>query len=142
MDYKEFLKDFEVSIATNKDKFVILSEPQLENLFFSHRELCETELLIIKYKTYKMLVQLKELKDNIWEIHIACPKDSLKANRILSMAIAMWCLKVGCPDIKALITSCPEGKIANMLRKIGASEVANDEGTLVFMATSKSFNLM
>ena len=76
-------------------------------------------------------VSHRELK--IFEMHIACPKESIRASRLLSIGVMEWLFEE--QEAKVLMTSCPEGKTANMIRKLGATEVREDPetGLLYFM---------
>jgi len=135
---------FKVNYATPEQSLDILSEPQLfaalplDNLselpgYISTRKI---PLYIITFKSFKMLFKVFEVKEGIHECHVACPKDSIRASRALTLASMQWFFKEAYPEAKGLITSCPEGKIANMCRKIGFKEVRKENDLVYFMAVS------
>lgn len=150
MEVNELIKDFTFEVATADEVLAILSEKRLIGLVSKKKTLTDLAATlhlkprlyyIVKYKQYRTLFETKQLAHNTCEVHIACPKDSLIASRILVLALCAWLLKVSELAPSALITSCPEGKIANMLRKIGTKEVKRVGDKIYFMATAETFNL-
>jgi hypothetical protein len=136
MDCAKLLTKFEVRLATLGEKEEILADAAL-----SHLPNITTTPHIIIYNSFRMLFEFNLKAGGIYEVHVACPKDSRQASRILALAMCAWLFKVGVSGITGLITSCPEGKIANMIRKIGGTEVKREGSTVYFMATVDSFNL-
>lgn len=93
-----------------------LSRPVLDCLGSKHN------YTLIVYKGYKLLVSivLKGKKAaGVYEVHIACPRDSIKASRALAMLGMRWVLTDTNIKAKKLITRAPEGKITNFAIKLG-----------------------
>ena len=65
----------------------------------------------------------------VYEVHIASPKDSIPYCRVLTKAVLSWLFEHGASKI---ITSCPEGKIANLARKTGLTEIDSINGLVYF----------
>lgn len=65
----------------------------------------------------------------IYDLHIACPKNSIRASRVLAICTAKWIAKIGAPDAQMLVTRCPEGSIANMCTKLGGHIIYKNEDT-------------
>lgn len=115
----------------------ILSEPRLlavlpiEGITHLYKYIQDSKhpYYILKYKQYSMLfIVWKVAGDSgIYECHVACPSDSIVASRVLTLSAMNWFFKEYKPEAKGLITSCPEGKIANMCRKIGFTEVKRED---------------
>jgi len=138
---------FTVTTATLEESTAILSEPHLLTLLKSKPTLTQLPAYlaaraipynIIRYKSYKLLFEYKPRTTGVYEIHIACPKASIVASRVLSIATIVW-LFSNLPDSKALITSCPEGKIANMCRKVGGRELHRVGNTVHFIITADCY---
>ncbi len=98
---------------------------------------------LIAYKEYSMLFQVELVKvgeaEGVYEFHVMCPTVSIRANRVLSLAAIKWIFTLGMPNAKALITNCPEGKIANQCRKFGAKEIKREADMIYFMLPNTSF---
>lgn len=151
MDAKELLKAFTFTPASKEDILNIMKEPQLIKLWAPSGTL--TELAGVVYKThynchivrygrYKLLLELDDINPDLCGIHIACPKDSIVASRMLALACTAWALLVAYPTHRVLTTSCPEGKIANMIRKVGAKQISpSGSKSIQFIATRETFNL-
>lgn len=137
---------FKVTYATSEEANSILSEPQLfaslplDELIElpSYIAQLKIPLYIITFKSFRMLFKVFEVSNGIHECHVACPKDSIIASRVLTLASMKWFFKEAYPEAKGLITSCPEGKIANMCRKIGFKEIRKEDDLVYFMAVPSS----
>lgn len=143
------MKGFDIRLATMDECLDIMSEPRLLSLLpiegitylYKHIQDAEYPRYIVKYKQYSMLFVLWQIRESasIYEIHVACPADSIIASRVLTLATMNWIFKESKLEVKALLTSCPEGKIANMCRKIGFKEIKK-VGDLVYFLASRIDN--
>lgn len=126
-----------IAKATIEECLDILSEPRLlavlpiEGITHLYKYIQDSKhpYYILKYKQYSMLFIVWKLvgPSSIHECHVACPSDSIVASRVLTLSAMKWFFKEYAPEAKGLITSCPEGKIANMCRKIGFTEVKRED---------------
>lgn len=142
-------EEFKVTEATAVESHEILAEPhlikhldvkdasELSDYILKHKHTFH----ILKYKRYKMLFFFYALKDKkeVVEFHVACPKDSVVASRVLLLAAGTWVIKKGAADSKVLISSCPEGKIANTARKLGGIEITRI-GSIIYFSFPLLFN--
>jgi hypothetical protein len=141
------MKGFEIRLATMDECLDIMSEPRLlsllpiEGITYLYKYIQDSEYprYIVKYKQYSMLFVVWEVyaETSIYEIHVACPSNSIIASRVLTLATMNWIFKESGLSVKALLTSCPEGKIANMCRKIGFKEIKK-VGDLVYFLASQT----
>jgi hypothetical protein len=152
MNAKELLKKFTFTPASKEDILNIMKEPQLIKLWAPSGTLTELagvvykthyDCQVVRYGRYKLLLELNSISPDLCGIHIACPKDSIVASRILAMAGTAYALLIAYPTHRVITTSCPEGKIANMIRKIGAKQVSpSGSKSIQFIATRETFNLI
>ena len=63
----------------------------------------------------------------VYEFHIAAPKKDIGASRKLSLELMEWLFTHGA---KKLVSNCPEGKIANLARKVGMRVYARNDQTV------------
>lgn len=151
MEVTTLLADFSFRLASQEEVLDILREKHLIALL-APKSRTLTELagaialrqpryMLASYKQYHTLFRADDLGNNLCDVHIACPKASKVASRILVLGLCAWLFKLSELRPKTLMTSCPEGKIANMLRKVGAVEVKTLNGKVYFAATAESFNL-
>lgn len=85
--------------------------------------------ILICLNNYKLLVSLKligEKSDGAYEVHIACPRASIKASRVLVMLGLRWIVTDNNFLAKKLITQAPKGKILNFCLKLGFKQVADE----------------
>lgn len=141
---------FNVREATSDECLKILSEPQLlstlpidsvselPKYIRTHKHL----FYISTFRSYKLIFFFfeRDTCQDIYEIHIACPRNSIIASRALVLTAARWILKHGTIGAKALITACPEGKIANMCRRLGGVELRREEDKIHFMFSLATVN--
>lgn len=139
-NFTKLPKDFTIHEATISESATILNEPQiLANLRLKDSTSITGEghtYYIISYKEYKAMFSFWETEKTpgLYEVHTAIPKNSLRACRLLILAAMDWGFREGCPGVKAYISSAPEGKIANFLRKLGFRELNAKAGNkLIFM---------
>lgn len=133
-------KDYTVTLATSKDCLEILDEPRLLAVLpvdtradlirfvTNHRPAFHT----LRYKQYHLVFWYRHIMADIYEVHVACPTDSIIACRVLLACMVEWVFKVGAPECIGLTTKCPEGKIANTLRKLGCIEFNKLGGSVYF----------
>lgn len=126
-------EEFVVTEANPIESYEILAEPQL----FKHLPVKEPIGLPKYIRTHKHIFYLASFNqysllffffehprlDDVYEIHIACPRNSIRASRVLATLAAKWIAKIGTIGAKALITKCPKGKISNMCRKLGGTVI-------------------
>lgn len=141
--------NYEVAVASREECLEILSEPKLmEAIYVSdtialYKHLYTTDKVyhILRIRKYSLLFTYEKRTLDTFEIHLACPKDSIRASRALSLCILHWMFGPSNLKPRALITSCPEGKIANMVKKIGGTEVKRENNLVYFMITANQFKL-
>jgi hypothetical protein len=71
----------------------------------------------MRFGKYSMLYVLIPKSKDIVEIHIACAKDSRVASRALCFAILRHLRATS--TYKYVLTTCPEGTMSNLARKLG-----------------------
>lgn len=97
----------------------------------------------IEYGDYKLAFVYWEsdLAPDIYEVHILCPKDSIKAIRVLSLAAAGWLFSRSEFKLRALVADCPVGgTLSNMARKLGGIEYKREAGKSYFILPSPYLN--
>lgn len=118
---------FRVVDASYEEAEAIVTEPQIaERIYAVHGAapvVPECRKLIL-WSKYRMLVDYKVLKtsegmDGIVHAHIAVPKASLSACRVLALLASYWVLCVAEPDTVAVAVIMPEGKMSNMALRLG-----------------------
>lgn len=126
-------EEFTVAEAATEEILKILLEPQL----FKHLPVSLPSGMSKYVRTHKHIFYLARFNqhkllffffehprmNDVYEIHIACPKASIRASRVLATLAAKWIAKTGTIGAKALITKCPIGKISNMCRKLGGKVI-------------------
>lgn len=145
------MRGFEIRLATMDECLDIMSEPRLlallpiPSITYLYKYIQDTEYprYIVKYRQYSMLFVVWKVHEgaSIYESHVACPKTSIVASRVLTLAAMNWVFKESKLGAEALITSCPEGKIANMCRKVGFKEIKKQGDLVYFMASASQIRL-
>lgn len=141
--------EFKVRLATVNEVVDIISEPRLlsavnlksvdEIADYFHKS--EDKFYLIEFKQNSLLFKFKEVCLGVFEFHVACPERSRTASRLLAYSAMKWIyLKEG-HYVKYFYTNCPEGKIANFIRKFGAKEIKRTGDVIHFMATPTDFQL-
>lgn len=133
----DLLEQFEVREATNAEIYSLLEDfslrckitlpGALDTLGFKHTP------YVIKLDPYIMLFNLWEVKGGLYQIHIICPRAHTKGSRALALAAMTWAFSREELGVKALLTMCPEGKIANMVRKLGFRKIKQLEDQCYFI---------
>ena len=85
-------------------------------------EYCEESYISYSGK-YSLLFTLDELTPGIYETHICCLPDSIRYSRVLVLGGMQWLVKEHNPATKGIFTSCPKGKIANFVRRLGFNKL-------------------
>lgn len=93
---------------------------------------------LASFRSYSLIFTLAKMGEDVYETHIACPKDSIRASRLLVLGGMQWLYDRSKP--KAIFTTCPEGKIANFVRKLGFNQVAVSGDNLVFLYAFSKIN--
>lgn len=143
------LEGFDISVADKEDCLEILAEPQLLaaiNLTSPSElpaYLAESRFVyfLIEYGSYRMLFHYTHKEAGLYEAHMACPKDSILASRALTLAGLLWVFSLQNIEAKGIITDCPKGKIANMLKKIGGKAVGSVGAKQYFLFTNPNVPL-
>ena len=141
--------DFTVTIPTRAECLSILEEPRLKRVIgkaagtdktlVEYLDNCSPVYHIIKGKGYSMLFTLEHTASGIYDYHVACPKDSIIASRVLIMLSLCWIFNDSKIDVDVVTTECTPGKIANTARKAGAIEVANFDNKVWFLILARQF---
>lgn len=136
MSISPISSEFSIHSATPEEYHSIVTEPNIINpIKEANQGLTpdyEDNSYIIKYREYRLLFTIFEKHPGVYEIHIACPRNSIIASRALALAIMTW-VESKYSNTKAIITNCPEGKIANMVRKLGFIQIDKEEDKLHFI---------
>jgi len=118
--------NYTVKQATPQQIEDILSEPQIASkTVLPVSTILERKLpyFILEYSGYRLLASLFTLDKGVLEAHIACPKDSIVASRVLVLLGFKWVFKeANKANIHTIITTAPRGKIANFATKLGFIE--------------------
>lgn len=131
----------DIRLATSSEGVAILSEPQLVAAL---PPLARIDLLryvtdtvpdhyVAKQGKHSCIFRFWPKHNGMYEFHIACPKASIPASRVLAKAIMLWVFVHLGDECKGLITNCPEGKIANFCRKLGGKQILKKKGTVYFV---------
>ncbi len=119
--------------ATEAEWLEIVTEPQIASLIrkdAAYNEHCH----LVLYNQYRLLATFWETtEEGIYEVHIACPKASIRASRVLTLGGLQWLASPEGRNAKAAITNCPEGTMANLCRKLGYKEIRRIKDILYFI---------
>jgi len=98
--------------------------------------------MLISYGKYKQLGTYRVLGNGFCEVHIACPKDSVLASRLLTFAAMRWLLEIKYPELQGLVTTCPDSMVMvrNALYKLGFKKITF-EGSSVYLYIAPSPSL-
>lgn len=120
---------------------VLPGKPKLDSLEKYLRVMGFDQYLIILGK-YRMLFECYPYGrvQDAMEVHIACPKDSIRASRALGLILTKYVFDTY-PETKGLVTSCPEGKIANLCRKLGGVKVGTKGEYVTMLATREQLGI-
>lgn len=114
---------YTVRVATRIEASLILSEPQIASkLAKSVSQILASGKVywLLEYSNYQLLVSLTSTEEEgVVDAHIACPKSSILASRILTLLAMEWIARTVDASTKELITTVPNTKMANFARKVG-----------------------
>lgn len=99
----------------------------------------EESYIATLYK-YSLMFTLDELTPGVYETHICCLPDSIKASRALVLGGMQWLMTEHNPNTKGIFTSCPKGKISNFLKKLGFEHIDTIGAKLYFSYVFKNIN--
>jgi len=127
-----------IQLATQSESVEILSQPRVvaRTKLEPHYVAYQPWMCMPDDGPERMMFVFWALEDEgVYEVHIAAKQDreSLLLSRRMALYITEWLFAHGASK---LVTNCPEGRIANMARKIGYTE-AGREGETVFFEVSK-----
>lgn len=108
-----------IRLCSADEAIKILNQPQIAERVGLLTDKLSVQPWISYQGNYKMLFVFWLVSDGVYEMHIACPKKSIIKSRELAIEALNFALSNGA---NVVITNCPEGKIANMARKIGMTE--------------------
>lgn len=93
----------------------------------------EEESYVSSFGKYSLLFTLAKAGKGLYETHIACPTDSIRASRLLVLGGMQWLASIHDTDTRGIFTTCPEGKIANFVRRL-RFEQTGKVGDMLFFA--------
>lgn len=122
----------EVRLASEAEALEIVSEPATVQRINKVPEHMTRQPWIIEDDGRRMMFVFWWDSPGVYEAHIAMPKRDVIASRWLTYNLLWWLFDHGADRI---ITSCPEGKIANLARKLGMQETGRDDHHIHFEVT-------
>jgi hypothetical protein len=128
---------FTIRRATDREVEQILSEPRLVQKLGPNVDYSYPYWLCL-YLDYVLLFEFWQVEEGLYEVHIAVPRSSIVASRALILGGLNWLFSVGASDCDLLQTTCPKGKISNMLRKLGWTNVSPGASELQTFLFTKS----
>lgn len=116
------MKTLGISYATLEQIESILSEPEIVARRSGEFDTPDNATyLLTTYGQARMLVEVLPVTEHTVEVHIACPKDSIIASRVLALTVMKYLTTAYCGTVTTLITSAPIRlpKVNNFLIKLG-----------------------
>jgi len=105
-----------IRLASQAEAIEILREPQTVARLDMHPEELVEQPWIAQQGEHRLMFVFWEIGKQIYEMHIAAPKDSILSCRKLAVEAMTWLFDMGAEKI---VTDCPSGKIANMAKRLG-----------------------
>jgi hypothetical protein len=102
-----------------QEALLILNEPQNQKRIGKIADGLSYDPWIVEQGSTKMMFVYWPVNNLVYEMHIACPKDSIINSRDLAREAMEYVFSLGAFKI---ITNCPAGKISNMAKKLGMTE--------------------
>lgn len=130
------MSDFYIRPARVDEVVTILSEYQIATKLSKPVLNClgtEYNYVLLVYKGYRLLVSTVSVgkkSAGVYEVHIACPRASIKASRVLAMLGMRWLATDRNIKAKRLVTKTPKGKITNFALRLGF--VSDETGTMIY----------
>jgi len=118
-----------IRLCSQDEAIEILNEPQNAGRIGLKTERLIYQPWIVEQDRKKMMFVFWMNKNKTCEVHIACKKDSIIKCRMLSKEVLKFLFSYGAERI---ISNGPEGKIANLARKIGMKEYKRDSENVYF----------
>jgi len=122
----------QVRLASEAEALEIVSEPATVQRIEKVPEHMTRQPWIIEDAGRRMMFVFWWMGDGLYEAHIAMPRRDVIASRWLTYCMLRWLFGNGA---RRIITNCPEGKIANLARKLGMRETARHDTTIYFEVT-------
>lgn len=122
-----------IRLASQEEAIDILNEPQNANRIGLVTEKLIYQPWMVELKDKKMMFVFWMLDKETCEVHIACKKDSILKCREMSKEVLDFLFGY---RVNRVITNCPEGKIANMAKKMGMTEYKKIDKTVYFEVLS------
>lgn len=119
------MKDLYIRPASKEEIVTILSEHQIATKLSRPVLECVVSgqnYTLIVFRGYRLLVSYTSVgkkSDGVISVHIACPRDSIRASRVLANIGIGWLMTDRNIMAKKLVTAAPKGKIANFLLRLG-----------------------
>jgi len=135
---------FHVRDATYEEAEEIISEPQITERVIArlgHAPIVPECRKLVLWGRHRMMFTYEIRYDSTASVqvvyaHIAVPKASIPACRVLALLASYWVLNVAAPEAVALMVDMPEGKMSNMAVKLGY--VRKELGDQVVYVLTKS----
>jgi hypothetical protein len=136
-----------IKTATHEECLDILSEPRLFNLLSIEpgdtlEDFLKTTDVVFRlmvFGGYKMLFRVECIGHGNYQLHIMGPKASIPQSRKMAIMAIYWAFHVYKGCILALYCECPHGKMANLAKKVGATELKSKNGKARFRVTPEYF---
>jgi hypothetical protein len=109
--------DETISILSEWQIATKLSKPVMQCLGVKHNY---TLVVILGYKL--LISYRKTKKAGMLELHIACPRASIKASRILTAVAMQWLLTEPKLNADTIVVFAPKGKMSNFAKRLGFKE--------------------
>tara|TARA_R110000764_G_scaffold58467_5_gene127111 strand:- start:4800 stop:5240 length:441 start_codon:yes stop_codon:yes gene_type:complete len=136
-----------IKTATHEECLDILSEPRLFNILpikpggtlEEYLKTTDVVFRLMVFGKYKTLFHVDFIGRGNYQFHILCPKASIPQSRKMGIMAIYWAFHVYKGSIVSLYCECPHGKMANLCRKIGATELKSKNGMACFRVTPEYF---
>lgn len=87
---------------------------------------------VLLWKQYKIVFHWEKIGEEVADMHLAIPKSSLKACRLLPMLAAVQVFK-SMPEVKVLIIEPMRGKMTNLAIKLGWKKVPSPRLNMFYL---------
>jgi hypothetical protein len=117
--------------ATKRETLEILSEEQISNRLDNKPAKIVKDkhnvFILVIWQQYRLLVTYKKIGNNAVDCHLACPRNSLPAAKVLALLGMSWLLTDTNIDVNTLTTSTMKGSMSNFAKKLGFVKIYEDE---------------
>ena len=136
-----------IKTATHEECLDILSEPRLFNILpiepggtlEDYLKTTDVVFRLLVFGKYKLLFRIECIGHGNYTFHLMCPAASIPQSRKMTVLAIYWAFHVYKGCILALYCTCPQGKMANLARKVGATELKSKDGMACFIVTPEYF---